>query len=108
MASYVLFGVFLLVLVLTAGIGGLRALVGLGLTFGLLIVYLIPALIQGQQVVYVVGGVVLSITAFVLYLVHGFSLKTGAAIVGTLTGSVIAIIGATLVNWRAALNWDNR
>ena len=91
---FVLFGVFLLVLVLTAGLGGLRALVGLGLTFGLLIVYLIPALIQGQQVVYVVGGVVLSITAFVLYLVHGVSLKTGAAIVGTLTGSVIAIIGA--------------
>ncbi|MCF8553492.1 MAG: YibE/F family protein [Candidatus Nanopelagicales bacterium] len=91
---FVLFGVFLLVLVLTAGLGGLRALVGLGLTFGLLIVYLIPSLIQGQQVVYVVGGVVLSITAFVLYLVHGFSLKTGAAIVGTLTGSMIAIIGA--------------
>jgi len=91
---FVLFGVFLLVLVLTAGLGGLRALVGLGLTFGLLIAYLIPSLIQGQQVVYVVGGVVLSITAFVLYLVHGFSLKTGAAIVGTLTGSVIAIIGA--------------
>ena len=91
---FVLFGVFLLVLVLTAGLGGLRALVGLGLTFGLLIVYLIPSLIQGQQVVYVVGGVVLSITAFVLYLVHGFSLKTGAAIVGTLSGSVIAIIGA--------------
>jgi len=91
---YVLFGVFLLALVLTAGIGGLRALVGLGLTFGLLIIYLIPALIQGQQVVYAVGGVVLSVTAFVLYLVHGFSLKTGAAIVGTLTGSVIAVIGA--------------
>ena len=91
---FVLFGVFLLVLVLTAGLGGLRALVGLGLTFGLLIVYLIPSLIQGQQVVYVVCGVVLSITAFVLYLVHGFSLKTGAAIVGTLSGSVIAIIGA--------------
>jgi len=91
---FVLFGVFLLVLVLTAGLGGLRALVGLGLTFGLLIAYLIPSLIQGQKVVYVVGGVVLSITAFVLYLVHGFSLKTGAAIVGTLTGSVIAIIGA--------------
>jgi uncharacterized membrane protein len=79
---------------LTAGIGGLRALVGLVITFGLLIAYLIPSLIQGQQVVYAVGGVVLAITALVLYLVHGFSLKTGAAIVGTLCGSVIAMVGA--------------
>lgn len=91
---YVLFAVFLIILVLTAGFGGLRALLGLVITFGLLIVYLIPSLIQGQQVVYVVGGVVLAITALVLYLVHGFSLKTGAAIVGTLCGSAIAMIGA--------------
>lgn len=91
---YVLFAVFLIILVLTAGIGGLRALIGLAITFGLLIAYLIPSLIQGQQVVYAVGGAVLAITAMVLYLVHGFSLKTGAAIVGTLCGSVIAMIGA--------------
>ena len=91
---YVLFVVFLVILFLTAGIGGLRALVGLVITFGLLIAYLIPSLIQGQQVVFAVGGVVLAITALVLYLVHGFSLKTGAAIIGTLCGSVIAMIGA--------------
>jgi len=84
----------LIILFLTAGFGGLRALLGLVITFGLLIVYLIPSLIQGQQVVYVVGGVVLAITALVLYLVHGFSLKTGAAIVGTICGSAIAMIGA--------------
>lgn len=85
---------FLVIVFLTAGIGGMRALLGLALTFALLIAYLIPSLIQGQQVVYAVGGVVLAITALVLYLVHGFSLKTGAAIVGTLCGSVIAMIGA--------------
>jgi uncharacterized membrane protein len=91
---FVLFVVFLVIVFITAGIGGIRALVGLAITFGLLIVYLIPSLIQGQQVVYAVGGVVLAITALVLYLVHGFSLKTAAAIVGTLSGSVIAMIGA--------------
>jgi uncharacterized membrane protein len=91
---FILFLVFLVIVFLTAGIGGMRALFGLGITFALLIVYLIPSLIQGQQVVYAVGGVVLAITSLVLYLVHGFSLKTGAAIVGTLCGSVIAMIGA--------------
>ena len=91
---YVLFVFFLVILFLTAGFGGIRALIGLAITFGLLIAYLIPSLIQGQQVVYAVGGVVLAITALVLYLVHGFSLKTGAAIIGTLSGSAIAVLGA--------------
>jgi uncharacterized membrane protein len=91
---YILFVVFLVIVFITAGIGGMRALVGLAITFGLLIVYLLPSLIQGQQVVYAVGGVVLAITSLVLYLVHGFSLKTGSAIVGTLCGSVIAMVGA--------------
>jgi len=91
---YILFIFFLVILFLTAGFGGIRALIGLAITFGLLIAYLIPSLIQGQQVVYAVGGVVLAITALVLYLVHGFSLKTGAAIIGTLSGSAIAVVGA--------------
>jgi uncharacterized membrane protein len=91
---YILFVFFLVILFLTAGFGGIRALIGLAITFGLLIAYLIPSLIQGQQVVYAVGGVVLAITALVLYLVHGFSLKTGAAIIGTLSGSAIAVVGA--------------
>ena len=91
---YVLFVFFLVILFLTAGFGGIRALIGLAITFGLLIAYLIPSLIQGQQVVYAVGGIVLAITALVLYLVHGFSLKTGAAIIGTLSGSAIAVLGA--------------
>jgi uncharacterized membrane protein len=91
---FVLFLVFLVILFLTAGIGGIRALIGLVITFGLLITYLLPSLIQGQQVVYAIGAVIFAITALVLYLVHGFSLKTGAAIVGTLCGSVIAMVGA--------------
>jgi uncharacterized membrane protein len=91
---FVLFLVFLVILFLTAGIGGIRALVGLVITFGLLIAYLLPSLIQGQQVVYAVCAVIFAITALVLYLVHGFSLKTGAAIVGTLCGSIIAMVGA--------------
>ena len=81
---------------------GLRALVGLALTFFVIVGFMIPALLEGRSplVVAVVGSVVIMIVT--LYLSHGFSAKTTAAVVGTslalvLTG-VLAVAFASAAN----------
>lgn len=98
-----LFAVVLVVLIAISGFSALRALFGLIITFGLLATYLIPSLILGANVIFVLTSVLAAITAFVLYLVHGFSLKTAAAILGTLSGSLIALISAVIVSEKLSL-----
>jgi uncharacterized membrane protein len=78
---------------------GARALLGLGLTFLLLIGFVVPAILDGSSPVPValVGALVVMIVT--LYLSHGFSRKTTAAVVGTtlallLTGALAAVFVA--------------
>jgi uncharacterized membrane protein len=75
---------------------GARALVGLAITFGIIIGFIIPAILDGRSPVTValVGAVIIMIVT--LYLSHGYSRKTTAAVVGTafallLTG-VLAVV----------------
>lgn len=62
---------------------GARALLGLALTFLLIIGFIIPAVLDGRSplMVAIVGSVLIMIVT--LYLSHGFSAKTTAAVVGT-------------------------
>lgn len=98
-----LFFVVVLVLFAISGLAAIRALVGLLITFGLMATYLIPSLIIGGNVIFVLATLLAAITAPVLYLVHGFNLKTSAAILGTLSGSVIAVICAFIVTDKLSL-----
>ncbi len=98
-----LFALVVIVLIAISGFSAIRALLGLLVTFGLLATYLIPSLILGANVIFVLISVLAAITGIVLYLVHGFSLKTAAAILGTLSGSVIALISAVIVSERLSL-----
>ena len=98
-----LFIVVVIVLFLISGFAALRALFGLLVTFGLMATYLIPSLILGGNVIYVLATLLAAITAPILYLVHGFNLKTSAAILGTLSGSVIAVICALVVTDQLSL-----
>ena len=63
---------------------GLSALVGLGVTFALLVYFVVPAILGGQPplLVAIVGSAAIMLT--VLYLTHGFSLSTTVAVLGTL------------------------
>lgn len=90
----IILGIFLVVIFIITGFGGLRAILGLSTTFGLLIYYLIPTLLAGANVISSIAILLSATVAFVLYFVHGFSLKTGAAILGTLSGTVLAGFGA--------------
>lgn len=85
-ALAVAFGVLVL---LVARWRGLGALVGLGLAFGVLGVFTLPALLDGMPALPVALVSASLIMFVVLYLAHGVSLRTSTALVGTLAGLVL-------------------
>jgi len=88
---------FAVVIVAVAGWRGLRALIGIVVAFVVLMVFLLPALRDGASAIPV--GLVASaaILYAVIYLAHGVSLRTSAALLGTLT----ALLLAALLSWGA-------
>lgn len=80
----VLAGAFALALVAFARWRGLAALAGLGVTFVLLLLFVVPAILAGEPplLVAIVGSAAIMLT--VLYLTHGFGLSTTVAVLGTL------------------------
>lgn len=71
---------------------GLSALVGLAVTFLVLVLFVVPAILGGDPplLVAIIGAAVIALT--VLYLTHGFSPTTSVAVVGTL--AALALTGA--------------
>ncbi|MCW2814231.1 MAG: YibE/F family protein [Nocardioides sp.] len=63
---------------------GLAALAGLGVTYALLVLFVVPAILAGEPplLVAIVGSA--AIVLIVLYLTHGISLSTTVAVLGTL------------------------
>lgn len=86
---------FAVVIVAVARWRGLRALVGIGVAFGVLVVFLLPALRDGAPAVPVAVVASAAILYAVIYLAHGVSLRTSAALLGTLASLLLA----------AALSW---
>lgn len=86
---------FAVVIVAVARWRGLRALVGIVVAFGVLVVFLLPALRDGSPAVPVALVASAAILYAVIYLAHGVSLRTSAALLGTLTALLLA----------AALSW---
>ncbi|GAA5102342.1 YibE/F family protein [Nocardia iowensis] len=87
--------VFVVVIVVVARWRGLRALLGLVFAFAVLVMFMLPALLDGKPaipVALVAGSLILYA---VLYLAHGLNLRTSSALLGTLTSMVVA----------AALSW---
>lgn len=83
---------FAIVVVAVARWRGLRALIGLGVAFGVLVIFMLPALLDGQPAVPValVGGSL--ILYAVLYLAHGVNLRTSSALLGTLASMGLAAL----------------
>lgn len=101
-ALAVLVGAFVVAVLGFGRIHGLRALVGLVATFGLIVWFMVPAILDGRSplAVAIVGSCV--IVTLTLYLSHGFSPKTSAAVVGTalslLVTGVLAVIFVAAAN----------
>ncbi|MQY24069.1 hypothetical protein NRB20_72020 [Nocardia sp. RB20] len=88
---------FVLVIVVVARWRGLRAVLGLVFAFVVLIMFMLPALLDGKPAlpVAVVAGAI--ILYAVLYLAHGVNLRTSSALLGTLSAMVLA----TVLSWGA-------
>ena len=84
--------VFVVVIVVVARWRGLRAMIGLVFAFAVLVVFLLPALLDGKPAIPVamVSGAV--ILYAVLYLAHGVNLRTSSALLGTLASMVVAAV----------------
>ncbi|GAA3566520.1 hypothetical protein GCM10022197_23080 [Microlunatus spumicola] len=92
--------VFALVVVAVARWRGLASLLGLAFAALILVKFMFPALVAGQNPV-VIGLIGSSAIMFVvLYAAHGFSARTTTALVGTLFGlGLSAALGAFATGW---------
>ncbi len=90
---------FVVVVLAVARWRGLMALVGLAFAAAVMTMFVIPALLGGESgvLVGVVGSA--AIMFVVLYTTHGWSLRTSAALAGTLGGVVLtAALGTVVVS----------
>jgi uncharacterized membrane protein len=77
---------FVLVVLLVARWRGLAALAGLGFAFAVFVLFTIPALLAGHSAMGVALATSSAVMFVVLYLAHGFTVRTSTALVGTLVG----------------------
>lgn len=68
---------------------GVTSLIGLAVTFGILLFFVVPAILGGASPVLIAIVASSAIMVTVLYLTHGFSLATTVAFVGTLASFIL-------------------
>ncbi|WP_079132219.1 YibE/F family protein, partial [Streptomyces nanshensis] len=93
-------GVFALFVVLVGRLRGVLALVGLAVSFAVLSLFILPAILQGSNplLVAVVGGSAIMLAT--LYLCHGLSARTSVAVIGTLISLLlIGVLGSVFIGW---------
>ncbi|NMN99109.1 YibE/F family protein [Nocardiaceae bacterium YC2-7] len=84
--------VFLAVIAAVARWRGVRAVLGLIFAFVVLVVFLMPALLDGKPAIPVALVAGAAILFVVLYLAHGWNLRTSSALLGTLASMVVAAV----------------
>lgn len=79
---YILFWFFLFV-ILVAGKRGFGSLIGMLLSLGIIMLFIIPSILQGSDPLFIsiVGASVIMVST--IYIAHGFSKKTTVAVVAT-------------------------
>ncbi|MFT3901002.1 MAG: YibE/F family protein [Gordonia sp. (in: high G+C Gram-positive bacteria)] len=88
---------FILAVVLVAAWKGLRSIIGLVFAFAVLGFFTLPSILEGHSPVAVAVVSASLILFVVLYLAHGVSMRTSAALVGTL----VSLLFAGLLSWLA-------
>ncbi|MCF1644288.1 YibE/F family protein [Streptomyces indiaensis] len=102
MPMALLAGIFAIAVVVVGRMRGVMALVALAISFMVLNVFILPAILQGSNplVVAVVGASAIMLIA--LYLCHGLSARTSVAVLGTLISLLlIGILGSVFIDWAA-------
>ncbi|MEV6548873.1 YibE/F family protein [Streptomyces sp. NPDC051597] len=93
-------GIFALVVVAVGRLRGVMALVALIVSFAVLTLFILPAILQGSNplLVAVVGSSAIMLIA--LYMCHGLSARTSVAVLGTLVSLVlIGLLGSLFIGW---------
>ncbi|MFI9601798.1 YibE/F family protein [Streptomyces sp. NPDC052043] len=95
-------GLFALAVVVVGRMRGVMALVALVISFMVLNLFVLPAILQGSNplVVAVVGASAIMLIA--LYMCHGLSARTSVAVLGTLISlMLIGVLGSLFIGWAA-------
>ncbi|MDJ0792016.1 MAG: YibE/F family protein [Acidimicrobiia bacterium] len=102
--SNVLLVVFVIFAVAVIALGrwrGVAALAGLGATLIIVLVWLIPAILDGRNPVWVALIGASAVAYVALYVSHGFSLMTTVALLGTLAALALTTALSALSVWAA-------
>ncbi|MDI3402722.1 YibE/F family protein [Streptomyces cavernicola] len=97
---WILAAVFALAVVVVGRMRGFMALVALAVSFALLTLFILPAILQGSNplVVAVVGASAIMLIA--LYMCHGLTARTSVAALGTLISLLlIGLLGSLFIGW---------
>ncbi|MFF4899408.1 YibE/F family protein [Streptomyces sp. NPDC001068] len=95
-------GIFALAVVVVGRLRGVMALVALAVSFMVLTLFILPAILQGSNplLVGVVGSSAIMLIA--LYMCHGLSARTSVAVLGTLVSlCLIGVLGSEFIDWAA-------
>ena len=92
--GFVLF--FFLLLIMVGGKNGLKAVIGLSIAFALILLFLFPAIYRGMSPVLAAIITVSLTTILTIFILAGYSKKSYAAILGTISGVIFSGIAAWL------------
>ncbi|MFE7465066.1 YibE/F family protein [Streptomyces sp. NPDC057499] len=93
-------GIFALTVVAVGRMRGVMALIALAVSFAVLTLFILPAILQGSNplLVAVVGASAIMLIA--LYMCHGPTARTSVAVVGTLVSLLlIGLLGSLFIGW---------
>lgn len=96
---------FTVVVVAVGRLRGLAALAGLVITFGVLVKFVLPALLRGESplLVAIVGSAVVMFV--IMYMAHGLNAQTTTAVLGTLASlALIAVLAGLFVGLSRLVN----
>ncbi|GAA3723107.1 YibE/F family protein [Streptomyces tremellae] len=97
---YLLAGIFAVAVVVVGRMRGVTALVALAVSFGVLTLFILPAVLQGSNplLVAVIGAGAIMLIA--LYLCHGLTARTSVAVLGTLVSLLLTgVLGLVFIRW---------
>ncbi|MFD9500881.1 YibE/F family protein [Streptomyces sp. NPDC060035] len=102
-------GIFALAVIVVGRLRGLMALIALAVSFAVLTLFILPAILQGSNplVVAVIGASAIMLIA--LYMCHGPTARTSVAVIGTLISLLlIGLLGSLFIGWaRLSGNTDD-
>ncbi|MBT2454081.1 YibE/F family protein [Streptomyces sp. ISL-86] len=93
-------GIFAVAVVVVGRMRGVFALIALVISFGVLTLFILPAILQGSNplLVAVVGASAIMLIA--LYMCHGLTARTSVAVLGTLVSLLlIGLLGSVFIDW---------